>query len=191
MGLFGRLWHKKQALESVSVTLDLRDNGFMLNGVSFPFPARASELIKVLGEPRIAENQSMEYVRELYCKKYHFDPDTFCPWDYYWDSMGLFARTFDHETVHSLFIYLGKSSYPFPMPKCAFSGTLLIHGNPWQECILKKGGLSGAVPLGNLHLEVSLHGRDTDEKAVKVMALCLNHNVPLTFFDTESQGLNV
>ena len=133
MGLLSNLFSKKQSNESVPVTLDLRYNGFILNGISFPFPARTSELIKLLGEPRIAENQSMENVREIYCKEYNFNP-----WDYFWDNIGLFARTFEHETVHSLLIYFRKSKYPFPMLKCGFWGTLLINEKSWQECILKR-----------------------------------------------------
>ena len=183
MGFLNNMLGKKQSNESAPITLDLRENGFILNGVSFPFPVRASELIKILGEPRIAENQIMENVRAIYCKEYNFDPDTFNPWYYYWDNIGLFARTFEHETVHSLFIYFRKSEYPLPMPKCGFSGTLLINGHPWQECVLKKDGIRGAVPLGNLHLNVSRYGREISEKAVRVMELCLNHDVKLEFFE--------
>ena len=47
----------------------------------------------------------------------------------------------------------------------------------------EKGGLHGAVPSGNLHLNVSRYGRETSEKSIRVMELCLNHDVKLEFFE--------
>lgn len=183
MDFFKNFSNKKQNNESVPVTLDLRDNGFILNGTSFPFPARASELIKLLGEPRIAENQYMDKLKEIYCKEYHFDSASFNPWDYYWDNAGIIARTFEHETVHSLIIYLRKSKYPFPMPKCIFSGTLLINGQTLHEYILKEGSLRNYLQLGNIHCNVSIYGKNTNEKDVCVMQLGLNDDVKLEFFE--------
>ncbi len=182
MGFLDRLINKKPNIECAPITIDLNENGFAVNGVQFPFPARASELIKLLGEPRIAENQYMEKVAEIYCEKFGFDRESFSAYDYYWDDIGIFARTFEHETVHSLFIYFGKCKYPMPMPKCAFSGTLLINGRPWQERVLVEGGLRGAVPLGKNHIYVSRYGNIAKEKSVRVMELALDRN-KLEFFD--------
>ena len=106
MGLFDKIFGNSKKTEDNQMTLDLIDNGFVINGHPFSFPARASELLKVLGDARIVENQYDDKMREIYCEKYGFDIDSFCPWDYYWDELGLLARTFDHETIHMFAINL-------------------------------------------------------------------------------------
>lgn len=141
MGLFSNLFGKTQENEDNGIALDLVDNGFVINDHSFPFPVRASELIKVLGEPRVAA-QCDKKLKEIYCEKYGFDINTFEPWDYYWDELGLLARTLERETVHMFAISLNPSKYPFPMPKKFFSGTLLVQGNPWHDEVVKNQGRS-------------------------------------------------
>lgn len=41
--------------EGQSITLNLHEGGFELNGQTFEFPTSVSELMKVLGEPRRVE----------------------------------------------------------------------------------------------------------------------------------------
>ena len=138
MGLFDKIFGNSKKTEDNPMTLDLIDNGFVINGHPFSFPARASELLKVLGNARIVENQYDDKLREIYCKEHGFDIDTFCPWDYYWDELGFMARSFDHETIHMFAINLNPSKYPFQLPKKYFTGTLLVHGNHWHDEIVKQ-----------------------------------------------------
>ncbi len=173
MGFLSNMFGKKAAV-GTPITLDIQESGFAVNGVSFPLPASVSELTKLLGEPRMAENQHMPQVMAIYCEKYGFNPESYNPREYYWDDMGIFVVTHDGETAHSLFIYLGKTKYPFPMPKCVFSGTLLINGVTWEEAVMRDGRLRSAVPFEKHHtLRIGSYGRQTRASSVRVLELAL------------------
>ncbi len=163
------------------VTLDLIDNGFVLNDHPFPFPARASEMIKILGEARIVEDQCLDDVKEVYCEEYGFDINTFNPWDYYWDELGLLARTYDHETIHMFAISLRPSGYPFPMPKKCFTGTLLVHGNPWHDEVVKNRG--GSLQFDKCYASVHSNGNIKKEKSISHLEFKLKSKEKLVFFD--------
>ena len=108
MGLFGNLFGNKQ--EDNGLVVDLIDNGFVINDTQFPFPVRASELVKVLGIPRVIERQIDDGLRCKYCEKYGFDEKSYQPF------------------------------YPIKMPDKFFTGKLLSHGNPWHEEVIKQRG---------------------------------------------------
>ncbi len=173
MGFLGNMFSKKAA-EGTPITLEISESGFAVNGVSFPLPASVSELTKALGEPRVAENQHMPQVMSIYCEKYGFNPEVYNPMEYYWDDMGIFVCSHDGETAHSLFISLGKCKYPFPMPKCCFSGSLFIGGKPWEEAVMRDGRLRSAVPFEKHHtLRIGSYGRQTRASSVRVLELAL------------------
>lgn len=139
-----------------------------MNGQTFSFPASASELIKVLGEPRCVEIDYTELVRKGLSKDYGFDVDSFHPMRYYWDNFGIEASTYDQENLHNIVIFLGKSKHPLPPTECAFSGTLHFDGQPWQEIVLKEG-YGGVHRFENSIVSISIYGNKTKEKNVKVM----------------------
>lgn len=172
---------KKEKAFDNQIKLDLIDNGFVLNGHQFPFPARASELIKILGEARIVEDQCPDSLKEVYCEEYGFDINTFNPWDYYWDELGLLARTYDHETIHMLTISLRPSGYPFPMPKKCFIGTLLVHGNPWHNEVVKSRG--GSLQFDKCYASVHSNGNIKKEKSIRHLEFKLKSKEKLVFFD--------
>ena len=87
MGLFGNLFGNKQ--EDNVLVVDLIDNGFVINDTRFPFPVRASELVKVLGIPRVVEQKIDDSLRRIYSEKYGFDVKSYQPLLYYWDEYGL------------------------------------------------------------------------------------------------------
>ena len=181
MGLFDKIFGNSKKTEDNQMTLDLIDNGFVINGHPFSFPARASELLKVLGDARIVENQYDDKMREIYCEKYGFDIDSFCPWDYYWDELGLLARTFDHETIHMFAINLNPSKYPFPLPKKYCTGTLLVHGNHWHDEIVKRRG--GSLQFDKCFASVHSNGKIKKEKSIFHLEFKLKVDDNLVFFD--------
>lgn len=168
MNLFDRLFGTKKMEAGQPITLNLHEGGFELNGQAYSFPASASELIKALGEPRYVEIDYTESMREWLGKKYGFDVDSFRPMRYYWDDFGIVATTYDHENIHDIVIFFGKSKHPLPPTKCAFSGTLLFDGQPWQEIVLKKG-YGGVHRFENSIVCISVYGNKTKEKNMKVM----------------------
>ena len=139
MGLFSNIFGKKQESNNNGIIFEFIDNGFIINGHSFSIPARASEVIKVLGEPRVVEHPCPGKLKEIYSEKYGFDINTFQPLDYYWDEYGLFAFTFDHETIHKIAICL-QPNKAYEMPRKCFSGVFLIHGKPWQDEVVNHNG---------------------------------------------------
>lgn len=181
MNLLKNIFRNSKKTYDNQVTLDLIDNGFVLNNHPFPFPARASEMIKILGEARIAEDQCPDSLKEVYCEKYGFDINTFNPWDYYWDELGLLARTYDHETIYKFTISLRPSGYPFPMPEKCFTGTLLVHGNPWHDEVVKSRG--GSLQFDKCCASVHSTGNIKKEKSICHLEFKLKSKEKLVFFD--------
>lgn len=157
MSLFG----KKKPKDSIPVTIDLCDDYFVINGKQFTIPARVSELIDILGEPR--------------CVADRYDTERM---NYYWDNFGLTASTYGRETVRSFRIKLGKK-YKTEM-KYIFQGTLFINSKPWQEVVEERGGNSGTfhMKLGKLHADVIRYGTKTQE-----FQIGLNKGEEFQYFD--------
>ena len=168
MNFYNKLFGTKNTETGRPITLNLYEGGFDLNGQTFSFPASASELIKVLGEPRKVEIEYTDKIRKGLSEDYGIDFESFHPMRYYWDDFGIVAKTVNQENIHDMIIFLGKSKYPLPMTKCAFSGTLLFDGQPWQEIVLKKG-YGGVHRFENSIIGISVYGNKTKEKNVKVM----------------------
>ena len=180
------LFSKKQPADIIPVTIDLCDDYFVLNGKQFTIPARASELIEILGEPRrVADrNKDIKNYKEMICKEHNLSPDKFSVMDYYWDNLGLMASTHDAKTVYCFWIKLGDAKkYPMEMTKYNFQGTLLINGRPWQEAVEEKGGKSHTfyMKLGKLHANVIRYG--TKAKDVKQFQVQLNDGEEFRYFD--------
>ena len=74
MAFWDSLFGKKEDPGSVSVKLDLIDNGFILNDREFSFPARASEVSKILGSARVVQDQYDPKMMEIYKEKYGLEP---------------------------------------------------------------------------------------------------------------------
>lgn len=168
MSFFDKLFGAKKLEAGRPITLNLHEGGFELNGQTFAFPASASELMKVLGEPRRVEKDYTDLVRKGLSEDYGIDFGAFHPMRYYWDDFGITASADDQENVDDMNIFFGKSKYPLPTTKCAFSGTLLFDGQPWQEIVLKKG-YGGVHRFENSLVLISVYGNKTKEKNVKVM----------------------
>ena len=181
MSLFG----KKQPENVIPITIDLCDDHFILNGKQFTIPARASELIEILGEPRrVADrNKDIKSYKEMVCEKTNLAPEKFSVMDYYWDNLGLMASTNDQKTVYCFWIKLGDAKkYPMEMAKYNFRGTLLINGRPWHEVVEERsGGGTFYMKLGKLHANVIRYG--TKLKDVKQFQIQLNDGEEFRYFE--------
>lgn len=179
------LFGKTQPKDVIPVTIDLCDDYFVLNGKRFTIPAKVSELVEILGEPRCVadKNKSIEAYKEMVCEKYNLPAEKFSEMTYYWDNLGLMASTHERKTVHCFWIKLGNARrYPMEMAKYNFSGTLLINGKTWQEVVEERGG-SGTfhMKLGKIHANVIRHG--TKAKDVKQFQVGLNAGEEFKYFD--------
>lgn len=168
MFLLSEFFGIKKMKKGQPITLNLYEGGFELDGQVFSFPASASEMIKVLGEPRRVEKDYTDSLKKSISNDYGFDVESFHPMSYYWDDFGIEATTYDHENLHNIVIFFGKSKHPLPPTKCAFSGTVLFDGQPWQEIVLQKG-YGGVHRFENSIILISIYGNKTKEKNVKVM----------------------
>ena len=180
MSFFNKLFGCSKKAEDIQMTLNLVNNGFVINDHSFSFPVRASELLKLLGNARVVEKQCDNNLKKIYCEKYGFDIDTFQPWYYYWDELGLLASSFDHETVHMFAISLHPSKYPLPMPKKCFTGTLLVHGNHWHNEVIKNRG--GSLQFDKCYASVHSYGNIKKEKSIAHLEFKLKADDKLEFF---------
>ena len=180
------LFFKKKKPENVMpVTIELYDDHFTVNGKEFTIPARVSELIELLGEPRCVadKNKDDPSFKDMICKNHGLPPERFAEMDYYWDELGLLASTYDRKTVNCFWIKIAEDRrYPMQMTKYDFSGTLLIRGRPWQEVADERSG-NGTfyLGLGKLHAYVVRRGRKA--KGVKQFQISLNMDEEFTFFD--------
>lgn len=181
MFLFG----KKQPKDVIPITIDLCDDYFVLNGKQFTIPARVSELVEILGEPRCVadRNKDIKTYKEMVCEKYNLSPEKFSEMDYYWDDLGLMASTHEQKTVRCFWIKIGNArKYPMKMTKYDFSGTLLINGKPWQEVVEeRKGSGTFYMKLGKIHAYVIRYGAKA--KDVKQFQIGLNDGEEFTYFD--------
>lgn len=180
------IFRKKHPKNVIPVTIDLCDDYFILNGKQFTIPARVSELINILGEPRcvVHRNHEIKSYKEMICEKYNLSPEKYSIMDYYWDDLGLMASTYEQKTVACFWIKMGNArKYPMEMTKYDFSGTLFINGKPWQEVIEEIGGKRHTfwMRLGKLHLNVIRYG--TKAKDVKQFQVTLNDGEEFEFFD--------
>lgn len=181
MSLFG----KKKLKDSIPVTIDLCDDYFVINGKQFTIPARVSELIDILGEPRCVadRHKDTEIYKEIVYERYHLSPEKFSEMDYYWDDLGLMASTHERKTVYFFYVKLGNMKKYLMDTAENFPGTLLINSRPWQEVVEETGGNSHTfhMKLGKLFADVIRSG--TKAKDVKQFQIGLNKGEEFQYFD--------
>ncbi len=179
------LFDKKQLKDVIPITIDLCDDCFVINGKQFTIPAKVSELVEILGEPRCVadKNKNIKAYKEMVCGKYNLPAEKFSEMDYYWDNLGLMASTHERKTVYCFWIKLGNARrYPMEMAKYNFSGMLLINGKPWQEVVEERGGRGTFyMKLGKIHAYVIRYG--TKAKGVKQFQVELNTGEEFQYFD--------
>lgn len=151
MGLFG----KKKTLDtsnlrpveiserSKGITIDIRDDRFMINGKEFDIPSHIDLFKSVFGEPRVTECETTDAMRE-YLEESSGKPVTNRA-NYIWDELGLECYTYDGKTVNSFCVYLSPSKYESDAaPRMMFGGTLTINEQHWLP-VIKRGKKEKAI----------------------------------------------
>ena len=177
MGLFDKL---KKMNPGKPITMNIHENDFEIDGVSLDFPSKISEMKRILGEPRAVDIELSEEMREAFSKDYGLSPDIFHPKRYYWDEYGIVASAYDQENSANIVIFFGKSKYPLSTTECAFSGTLLFDGQPWQELILGEESKDD-YRMNNSWVHASIYGNKTKEENMKVMEWLLKTDAKKKF----------
>ena len=94
------------------------ENKVELDGKEYAFPASATELKKVLGEPRVVDIEFAASIRKGIAEDYGFTEENFHPVRYYWDEYGIVASAYDQENIGDIVIFFGKSQFPLKTLWC-------------------------------------------------------------------------
>lgn len=137
MGFFAKLFgRKKTGGSSESFTIDIREDGFVINGHRLDVPIHIDALSELLGSPRRTAFKTSDEDKEIY-EKMHPGETLVQRVNYTWDDLGLMCYTNNRTVANCFGIKLNKSGYKIASnPKCMFGGTVLINGRPWLPVIL-------------------------------------------------------
>lgn len=143
--LFGKLFGKKkqpafgQASDSGNITIDIREDGFVINGKKLDIPTHIKALSDVLGKPsRKTAFKTSEEDKEVYAKM-HPGEILVQRVNYTWDGLGLMCYTNNGSVVNCFGICMNPAGYNAASdPKSMFKGTVLINGKPWLG-VMKAG----------------------------------------------------
>lgn len=139
--LFGKLFGKKTngvSGNSGAFTIDIREDGFLINGRRMDVPIHISALSEILGKPRRTAFKTSEEDKEVYAKM-HPGEILVQRVNYTWDDLGLMCYTNNGSVVNCFGICLNPTDYKVDShPKSLFKGTVLINGRPWLG-VMKAG----------------------------------------------------
>lgn len=133
MGFFDRF--KRVEERSREYTIDIRDDCFVINGIRLEIPIHIDALKKALGEPRAQRfiKQKNRPLNELIAG----EPVTNRT-NYFWDSLGLKAYTYNGSVVNTFAIQFIKADYENNKigARTKFKGTVTINGGDWLPVVL-------------------------------------------------------
>ena len=124
----------------MELTLDVSENGLLLNGSAITLPCDISELTAVLGK---ADKTSFgEVKRDMFDED--IDEEALAQLNaqtaqracYTWNALGMHCHTDDGVTVNTLSLRMNDSTlmkHPDYYAKTMFSGTFTINGRPWLK----------------------------------------------------------
>lgn len=180
MSLVDLYYGLKKMESGKAITLNIHEGGFELEGKEYSFPAKASELKKALGEPRVVDIEIAPSIRKGIAEDYGFTEEDFHPVRYYWDDYGIVGNAYDRENIGNIEIFFGKSQFPLPTTTYAFGGTLTFDGTPWQE-VVTKPGYNGAYRFKNSLVHTAIYGNKSKTKNLKVMEWMLMREAKIEF----------
>ena len=138
MGLFQTLFGKSTANESVSsksISIDICDDHFMINGTKLDLPVHIDALTAVLGKPRSVSFKTKAEDRE-FLEELHSEPVTNRV-NYTWDALGLKCYTLNGKVVNTFGICTQPQTNNAPSnPKGLFEGKLTVNGQPWFPVVM-------------------------------------------------------
>ena len=131
--LFGKLFGKKSAVSgnSGAITIDIREDGLVINGKKMDIPIHITALSEILGKPRKTAFKTSEEDKEVYAKM-HPGEILVQRINYTWDELGLMCYTNNGSVANCFGIEFNSPDYKVEShPKSMFKGTVLISGRPW------------------------------------------------------------
>lgn len=153
--LFGKLFGKKSDTRSVSskgITIDIREDGLVINGKKLDVPTHIKALSDILGKPRKIPCKTSEEDREVYAKL-HPGEILVQRVNYAWDELGMMCYTNNGSVVNCFGIEFNppESYNSASTPKKMFGGTVLINGRPWLGVMMAGKDLEvfRKIVLGN------------------------------------------
>ena len=142
MGLFDKLLKNNNKTPSTEVSersksmkIDIRNDGFIIDGKKLDIPMHIDAFAAVLGKPRAVkfktDKEDKEFLEEM-----HNEPVTKRV-NYAWDDLGLMCYTLNGKVVNTFGICLNpKDFYIESDPKTLFGGTVTIMGDDWFEAVM-------------------------------------------------------
>ena len=152
--LFGKLFGKKSNAGPVSskgITIDIREEGLVINGRKMDIPIHIKALSDVLGKPRKTAFKTSEEDKEVYAKM-HPGEILVQRINYTWDELGLMCYTNNGSVANCFGICMNPTEYKVEShPKSLFGGTVFINGKPWLGVMMAGKDLEvfRKIVLGN------------------------------------------
>lgn len=119
----------------MELTIEINDDGFVINGESFFEGLEIAKLKSILGEPRVQKKEPdknyREYMERRRGKEYFENFKTLV-----WDDAGIYSHTEDGKTLLSIGIVFDNSRKTAEhTPKSNFSGVFTINGGDWLTAV--------------------------------------------------------
>ncbi|MDE7231093.1 MAG: hypothetical protein K2N56_11490 [Oscillospiraceae bacterium] len=189
MGLFDKLFGKKKPAVSESskaFTIDIREDGFVINGKRMDVPIHIMALSEVLGKPRRTGFKTSEEDKEIYAKM-HPGEILVQRVNYTWDDLGLMCYTNNGSVVNCFGICLNPTDYNVDSnPKSMFGGTVLINGRPWlgvmmagKDCDVFRNIIVGSYSLTAEYTDFDQDDSTRDESSFTGIEIQLNDGAEL------------
>lgn len=163
MGLFDRF--KRVEERSGGYTIDILGDCFVVNGERLEVPIHIDALTRVLGEPRAKRFKTKEKdrgINELIAGEAITDRT-----NYFWDSLGLKAYTYNGSVVNTFGIQFAKADYESAKigSKTKFKGVVTINGQPWFPVVMagKDKEVFREVQVGNYLVTAEYTDFDQDD----------------------------
>lgn len=122
-----------------TVHIDIKGDRIVLNQSVFTLPIDITNLIRILGEPRVQQFDTKIEDKEFLERLHNGAPVTNRA-NYMWDDLGIKCYTLDGTTVNTFGIELNQGFLEYPhIPQNKFNGTVTIEGKPWLSEINKGG----------------------------------------------------
>ncbi|MDE7399942.1 MAG: hypothetical protein K2N06_10495 [Oscillospiraceae bacterium] len=162
--LFNNLFNKNKQKKtpahiserSKSMTIDIQDDCFVINGNRFEIPMHVDALSAILGKPRAVKFKTDPEMR-AFLEELEDTPVTNRV-NYAWDDLGLMCYTLNGKVINAFGIHLRKQNHNSPAnPKTHFGGKITINGQHWLPIVMSGDDedTSRHVILGALSLTAS------------------------------------
>lgn len=142
MGFFNNIFNKNKKTptteiseRSKSITIDIRNDGFIIDGKKLEIPMHIDAFSAVLGKPRAVKHKTSAEDKE-FLEEMHNEPVTKRV-NYAWDDLGLKCYTLNGKVVNTFGICLNPNDICIECdPKTLFGGTVTIMGDDWFEAVM-------------------------------------------------------